>query len=155
MQKLVNGNWIETTQEELVDGDTYRKPVGGQIIDGVLTGNGWEQKTYQTTPEEIAPIMLTVVLSKNQCLLGESIDYTINFSEPITVLFIVPISVTDRNGNHITNIGCTVTDGVATGSFTTAKAGDFTVTNEAINYHHTVIEAKLELTEQPWLRVYQ
>ncbi len=146
MQKLVNGEWVDCTQEDLIDGDTYRISVGG---------GGWEQKTYQTPPEEVTPIMVTVTLSETRCLLGTEIMYNITFSEAITVPFIVPISVSDRNGNHITNIGCTVTDGAATGSFTMDKAGDFTVTNEAINYHHTVIERPLELTEQPWLRVYQ
>lgn len=101
------------------------------------------------------PIMVTVDLSEEQCKLGTSIDYTITFSQPITVPFVVPISVSDRNGNHITNIGCTVTNGIATGSFTMAVAGDFTVTDEAINYHHTVLAAPLKLVEQPWLRVYQ
>lgn len=155
MQKLVNGNWVETTQEELVNGDVYRIPIGGKVINDVLTGNGWEQKTYQTPSAEPDPIMVTVALSETQCALGEPITYTITFSEAITVPFIVPISVSDRNGNHITNIGCTVTDGAASGSFTMAQAGDFTVTNEAINYHHNAITESLKLVEQPWLRVYQ
>ena len=145
MQKLINGNWEETTQEELVGGDVYRIPVGQ---------GGWEQKIY-ITPVEETIITLTVALSETQCTLGTPINYTVTFSENITVPFVVPISVSDRNGNHITNIGCTVTDGVATGTFTMDRAGDFTITNEAINYHHTVIEATLELDEQPWLRVYQ
>lgn len=110
-------------------------------------------KEYQC--EAVEPIIVNVDLSESQCKLGTSVDYTITFSQPITVPFVVPISVSDRNGNHITNIGCNVVDGVAIGSFTMAVAGDFTVTDEAINYHHTVITAPLELAEQPWLRVYQ
>ena len=155
MQKLKNGKWEEVEEKDLLDGDTYRKPVGGKMVDGVLVGNGWEQKVYLAPEPEIAEITLTVILSAYQCKLGDPIDYDITFSEDITVPFIVPISVSDRNGNHVTNIGCTVTNGKSVGTFIMPSTGDFTVTNEAINYHHTVIEAPLKLTSQPWLRVYQ
>ena len=37
MQKLVNGAWIDCTQEELNAGDTYKIPVGN---------TGWQQQTY-------------------------------------------------------------------------------------------------------------
>ena len=144
MQKLINDSWTDVNEEDLVSGDIYRTP----------SGNGWIEQPYSVV-EEVKPITVTVALSETQCALGTLVNYNITFSEAITVPFIVPISVSDRNGSHITNIGCTVTSGVATGSFTMDRAGDFTVTNEAINYHHTVIEAPLELTEQPWLRVYQ
>ena len=53
MQKLVDGNWVEF-DGVLVDGDVYRNAVGGKLIDGVLVGNGWEQKTYMTPPPEPA-----------------------------------------------------------------------------------------------------
>ena len=46
MQKLVDGVWVDFEFENLVDGDVYRIPIGGQIIDGVLVGNGWDKKVY-------------------------------------------------------------------------------------------------------------
>lgn len=121
----------------------------------VIDGTRVTKKQYVPHSTPVDPIMVAVSLSEAQCSLGTEVGYTITFSQPITVPFVVPISVSDRNGNHITNIGCNVVDGVANGSFTMAVAGDFTVTDEAINYHHTVITAPLKLAEQPWLRVYQ
>ena len=94
-------------------------------------------------------------LSKTQCGVGESVDFEVQFSRPITVPQVVPISVSDRNGNHVTNIGISIVDGRAVGRFTPPHAGDFTVTNEAINYHRVLIDAELQLISQPWLRVYQ
>jgi hypothetical protein len=42
MQKLVNGEWVDCAQEDLVAGDIYRISVGG----------GWQQQAYQDpTPE--------------------------------------------------------------------------------------------------------
>lgn len=46
MQKLINGVWVDCTQEDLVSGDTYRISVGG---------GGWQQQTYQE-PRPPAPI---------------------------------------------------------------------------------------------------
>jgi hypothetical protein len=135
-------SWIK---REPSQGEKYRVIVNGQI----------ELVSFWNESLKESPIMVTVSLSKERCTVGELVDYTIDFSEPITVQDVVPISVSDRNGNHVTNIGCTVIDGSASGSFIMEKAGDFTVTNEAINYHRKQINAVLELTEQPWLRVYQ
>ena len=45
MQKLVNGEWVEFSGD-LVVGDIYRTPIGGEIVNGELVGNGWEQKAY-------------------------------------------------------------------------------------------------------------
>ena len=56
MQKLINGVF-EDFNGELVDGDVYRIPVGGKLVNGVLTGNGWEQKTFIT---EAAAIPITI-----------------------------------------------------------------------------------------------
>ncbi len=105
--------------------------------------------------EKVKVIDVTVTLSDDSCLIGTPIEYLIEFSESVTVPGIVPISITDRNGNHVTNIGCSIKSGKANGSFTMDKAGDFTVTDKAINYHKTAIIADLKLTSQPWLRVYQ
>ena len=143
MQKLTNGLWVECNEEDLLVGDTYRINVGG----------GWEQKKYPK--QDLDPIIVTVTLSKYKCLLGDSVEYSINFSEPLTVDQIVPISVTDRNGDHVTNIGCSVNNGVSSGSFTMTETGDFTVTNESINYHSSSIPVKLKIDKEFWLRVYQ
>ena len=150
---------ITTTQKIKVDGIwVYGIPaIDEWYKQEVATGVWQEQRNVEKAiePEELPPILITVDLSTYSCKIGEAIGYTITFSEAVTVPFIVPISVTDRNGNHVTNIGCTVTDGVATGEFTLEEAGDFTVTDEAINYHHTVITAPLKMTSEFWLRVYQ
>lgn len=115
---------------------------------------GWMAR-FDKAPSPTSTIGVTVVLSKTQCKLGESVAYAISFDQPITVPFVVPISIIDRNGDHVTNIGCTVTDGSASGSLIMPRAGDFTVTDEAINFHHETIKTPLKLTKQPWLRVYQ
>jgi len=49
MQKLIDGLWEDCTQEDLVDGDTYRISVGN---------GGWQQQTYKTPqpPEAIRTI---------------------------------------------------------------------------------------------------
>lgn len=151
MQKLIDSEWVDCTEPELNEGDVYRVPVGGDISKGT---NGWHQRTFVTEKQEES-ILLTVSLSEVSCLIGSAVDYEITFSESISVPYIVPISVSDRNGNHVTNIGCSVKDGKATGSFKLDSAGDFTVTNEAINFHNSLITKKLKLTSQPWLRVYQ
>jgi hypothetical protein len=44
MQKIVNGNWTDCTEEDLTVGEQYRISVGG----------GWEQKAY-SLPVEDAP----------------------------------------------------------------------------------------------------
>jgi len=100
-------------------------------------------------------IKVVVLLSHQQCEIGTVVSYTITFSEPITIVSVVPISISDRNGDHVTNIGCTIVDGEASGTFMMDRAGDFTVTNEDINFHKSTITTELELTNQPWLRVYQ
>ncbi|MCP4060773.1 MAG: hypothetical protein GY820_35105 [Gammaproteobacteria bacterium] len=118
------------------------------LSEGVVVG-------YTLKPAKPQCIDITVTLSDDSCLIGAPIEYLIEFSENVTVPGIVPISITDRNGNHVTNIGCSIKDGKASGTFTMGKAGDFTVTDEAINYHKAAIIADLRLTSQPWLRVYQ
>jgi hypothetical protein len=137
---LVDGEWVLGT------------PADGEWCKAEVATNTWQEQRY-FEPED--KITITVDLSAEQAALGEAVSYTVTFSEPITIPTIVPISVSDRNGKHITNIGCAVANGTATGSFTMPHAGDFTVTNEAINYHRKLITQKLELVEQPWLRVYQ
>lgn len=50
MQKLINEEWADCTQEDLVDGDRYRVQVGG---------TGWQEQTYKTP----APVLPVVELS--------------------------------------------------------------------------------------------
>ena len=114
-----------------------------------------KQYSKPVAEESIQAIILDVTLDKYQCLVGDNVNYTIDFSESITVASIVPISVTDRQGRHITNIGCTITDGKAKGSFSMPVAGDFTVTNESINFHKISIGTELKIANDFWLRVYQ
>lgn len=155
MQKLINDNWVDCSESELVNNDIYRVAVGGKLVNGKLVNNGWEQKQHYTPEPAIEPVEITVELSAYQCKLGATIDYTITFSQSITVDGVVPISISDRNGNHVMNIGCIVNKGKSSGSFTMSNTGDFTVTNKAINFHKKSIMSELVLTEQPWLRVYQ
>ena len=129
----------------------FRKQVG-TLSDGNAIWQ--EQRNIKAVPTNPA-ITLTVTLDKYQCSVGDTVNYTIDFSESITAPSIVPISVTDRQGKHITNIGCTITDGKATGSFSMPVAGDFTVTNESINFHKISIGTELEIANDFWLRVYQ
>ena len=114
------------------------------------------------------PILVTVFLDRNSAKLvagGVLINYTITFGEPIESLIDmdIPISITDRNGDHVDNIGLSIIANTPKeefkGSFVIDKRGDFTVTDEAINFHEStgmnLIPKPLKLTNQPWLRVYQ
>lgn len=121
----------------------------------IFESNTHKIETSGSAPTPKPILGVSVTLSKYSCPVGTEVSYTVEFDQPITVPDIVPISITDRNGNHITNIGCTVTNGLSEGAFTMQSAGDFTVTNESINFHDTLIEARLMLKKQPWLRVYQ
>ncbi len=141
------------------DGDRWSKgePVDGEWV-AYIGADGGRIETYfnrELSPSREPTAYITVTLSDTSCLVGTPIEYLIEFSEDITVPGIVPISITDRDGNHVTNIGCSIENGKASGSFTMGKAGDFTVTDKAINYHKTAIIADLKLISQPWLRVYQ
>lgn len=114
------------------------------------------------------PLSVTVTLDKTSAKLvnGEAIvNYTIEFDEPIEspIAITVPISITDRNNMHVDNIGLDIEANLPTkifsGSFAIEKRGDFTVTDEAINFHEStgmnIINRPLKLIKQPWLRVYQ
>ncbi len=47
MQKLIDSKWVEF-DGVLIDGDHYRIPIGGTVVDGVLVGNGWDGGIYVT-----------------------------------------------------------------------------------------------------------
>ena len=150
MKILHNKTWINEEKPNV--GEEYLVASGGELVDGKLVGHGGHTAVYRS---DVTPITLTVTLDKYQCKIGEEVNYTIEFSKPLTVDYIVPISVTDRQGNHITNIGCTIKDGKASGSFSMLVAGDFTVTNESINFHKIAIDTELKIANEFWLRVYQ
>ena len=150
MKILINKRWIN--EEKPKGGDTYLVSNGEKAAGGDYAGHTSIYTIEAVLPK---PITLTVTLDKYQCKIGEEVNYTIEFSKPLTVADIVPISVTDRQGNHITNIGCTIKDGKASGSFSMLVAGDFTVTNESINFHKISIDSQLEIANEFWLRVYQ
>lgn len=144
----IDGHWLTEAAEI---GETILVTNGEKAKGGDYAGH---TEVYTEKAEE-APIEVDLTLSTEQCAVGETVTYDITFSENITVPVKVPISVFDRNGQHVTNIGCDVTDGKSSGSFVMQSAGDFTVTDEAINYHRKVIDKELKLKVQPWLRVYQ
>jgi len=39
MQKLINGEWVDCTEQDLINGDTYRIPAGN---------GGWQQQAFMT-----------------------------------------------------------------------------------------------------------
>lgn len=49
MQKLINEEWVDCTEQDLIEGDFYRIPVGGDIQKGT---NGWQAQEYRIEPEE-------------------------------------------------------------------------------------------------------
>jgi len=91
MQKLIDGVWVDFVGDmaggflisnDINIGDVYRIPVGGQIIDDVLVGNGWDQKTY-TTPSvlpTLEPVKMVGMGDLGELLpdivLVELIDYS-------------------------------------------------------------------------------
>lgn len=52
MQKLNGDKWDECVESDLSVGDTYRTPLGGKLVGGVLVGNGWHQQQYHPVSEE-------------------------------------------------------------------------------------------------------
>jgi hypothetical protein len=146
--KSLNSSWVEC-------GDNVKK--------GFLYDAG-----EFSAPLDGEPIFVYVSLSETSAKLIDdtvSVGYTIKFSEDIEspVDINVPISITDRNGDHVDNVGLYIPANTPTsefaGEFATNKRGDFTVTNDAINFHEStgmnIINRKLILATQPWLRVYQ
>jgi len=55
MQKLINGEWVEATQEGVVEGDVYRIPVGN---------GGWQQQTYTTPAVKVVRIISTGAMQR-------------------------------------------------------------------------------------------
>ena len=74
MQKLINGVWVDCTQQDLVDGDIYRIPIGGHEVDGVLVGNGWQQQVYS---EPRAPLDVFTTSNESVTINGNA---TVGFS---------------------------------------------------------------------------
>lgn len=117
MQKLIDG-LFEDFNGELVDGDVYRIPVGGKVVNGVLTGNGWEQKTF-TTETPAIPITITGITGALQtgsnftrATAFENTNITISGTVAIPdQTFNVPIK---RNDGRLFIFGASVISGVFT-----------------------------------------
>ena len=54
MEKLVDGEWVGCTKEDLVDGDTYRLSVNG----------GWQQQVFMTNIESPIRIISTGAMQR-------------------------------------------------------------------------------------------
>ena len=136
-----DGNWIDGSPTE--EGQEYRVqiPVG--------EGFGYEYRKHSTISSTLE---ITVVFDSELCTIEHVVLYTITLGEPLNI-DVFPLSIMDRNGNHVTNLACKVTDGQGSGTVAFDSAGDYTVTNNGLNYHHNVLTQDLVLTTQPWIRV--
>lgn len=144
MQKLVNGEWVDCTEEELVVGDIYRIPVG----DG-----GWQQSIY-SEPEEFITLTIEGDKAYNVMQLGQTLSFTATFSD-LTINASIPVSIVDRSGIQVSNAFVVIKDGIGTGTFTPDVAIDYFVTEEAINFHSDALGKKLVLAEPFYIRVVQ
>ncbi len=59
MKKIINDEWVECTEKDLVLGDIYKFEVGGKVVDGKLVGNGWQQQTYVPVTERVIRVIST------------------------------------------------------------------------------------------------
>lgn len=127
MQKLVNGEWVDVNESDLVNGDIYRISIGG----------GWQQQVYQE-PEPV--INITMTGDKAVMTLGDTLNFTVSFDDK-TFTDHVTISVTDRDGLQVDNIGIEMVNGeCSNGTYTPVKSLDYFVTNEGINFYNTGVK---------------
>lgn len=100
-------------------------------------------------------IDLEVAVDKSQYKIGEIITFTGEFSDDSLNIPIVPITILDRNGQHVDNIGVEVKDGLINGAVKFNKPGDYYITNKGINYHKNLLPIELRLKKEVSFRVYR
>ena len=138
MQKLIGNRWVDCSEEDLLNGDVYRVSAGG----------GWQQQVY-IIPE--ATVIVTPPESGQIVNAGEVFNVTASFSDK-TINGPIPVSVTNRSGEHVYNILITVTNGEGAGLFTPPDPIDYFITNEGINFHKDAIPSPLKLSHEFYLR---
>jgi len=127
--------------------DTYVK-------DGFIYGNYLGSKSsIQNAPLDY--IDLEVAVDKHQYAIGEIITFTGEFSDKSLNISIVPITILDRNGRHVDNIGVEVKEGLISGAVKFNKPGDYYISHEGINYHKNIIPIELRLKKEVSFRVYR
>lgn len=114
MQKLKNGKWEEVEEKDLLDGDNYRKPIGGKMVDGVLVGNGWEQKTYQTPPPDPDPFKMVSMAELGELLPDEVLIELEDFKSTNTV----PAPIRQAAARILLRINTNIKVDVFNGKFT-------------------------------------
>ncbi len=139
MQKLISGEWVEF-DGVLMDGDVYRIPVGGKVINDVLIGNGWDQKTYQTPSEEVTPIEIIITSitgdlmhnsSFTKATAYENTNLTISGTLAIpNQSFAVPIK---RNDGRLFIFPAEVIDGAFNAIVNFPTCGAFTYSDDECN----------------------
>ena len=88
MQKLINSVWTDCIESDLVNGEMHRIPIGGSVINGVLVGNGWEQKPYQAPVVDTTAIYQTAnesILTNGAPALGAPNTYFAAVGDTITL----------------------------------------------------------------------
>lgn len=125
---------------EIVGGTVYALYSGAKDLD---------------SDDRIQELAVDIQIDKSSVMVGEQVNYTATFNALITITDPVPLSVIDRNNQHVKNIGITITDGVATGSISFDRSGDFSITERSINYHKNVIPSHITLNNPVLIRVYE
>ena len=129
MQKLIVGVWVDCTEAELNDGDTYRISVGG---------TGWQQQVYKA-PTPLIPIIITGItgslyhaadFSKAACNQLASITVTGTVAIPDR-FFAMPVKT--AGSGEIVFFGAQVTDGVFSVVINFEKSGQYKYTDDEAN----------------------
>tara|TARA_R110002051_G_scaffold324424_2_gene421633 strand:+ start:32868 stop:33260 length:393 start_codon:yes stop_codon:yes gene_type:complete len=128
----MKADFDDSTHTAVINNDTH--------IIQVIKGN--PLPIIEITPPESGQIIS----------LGDTFAFEFTFSET-SISASIPVSIMDRQGNHIHNVLVNVVDGVGVGSFTPDKAIDYFITDSGINFHHAIISNELRLSHEFYLRV--
>ena len=146
MQKLVNGQWVDTTEAELTVGEQYRISVGG----------GWEQKAYSLPVVENPVVDITGVTITGATLNGNiywapkggNISLQASGALPDGQLMLV-IEKSVSAGSRVvddTRIIVDIANGVLTASFSLPATGNWFVTAARVNQGLDYIGVPLALS---------
>jgi hypothetical protein len=103
--------------------------------------------TYANYVIDFPPIVeVEFSLSTSLAAVGQEITYIVRTDPTINKPdAIIPLSITDRNGQHVGNIGLVFENGIAQGAVSFSKTGDYYITEEAINFHADMLGTTIKI----------
>jgi hypothetical protein len=91
-------------------------------------------------------VEIEISLSTSLAVVGQEITYIIRtdpaINRPATT---IALSISDRNGQHVGNIGIVFIEGIAQGVVSFSKTGDYYITEEAINFHASTLGTTIKI----------